>query len=70
MKTVIRVTKENHELCRGYVTIHTAFGDVNVPNSDIDVLSATVIRFPSSYLYRSGFNPCQIVNGYIGEVSA
>lgn len=70
MKTVIRLTRENHELCHGFVKIHTAFGEANVPNSDIDILSATVIRFPSNYLYKAGFNPCQILNGYLGEVSA
>lgn len=70
MKTVIQITRENHELCRGYIKIHLIFGDVNIPNAEVEVMTDRIIKVSTKHFHDAGFNPCQIVNGFLGEVRA
>lgn len=68
MKFAVRLTKENHELGLGYVRFHTIFGDVDVKNKNIEVVTPSVLRMDCKYFTSNGFNPCQLVNGFIGTV--
>lgn len=69
MKAVIQLTKENHELGFGYIVIRTIFGDIRVPNSKVEVKTKRIIKIPDKVFHAAGFNPCQIVNGYLGSVN-
>ena len=67
-KAVIELTKENHELGFGYILIHTIFGDIRVPNNKVEVKTKRIIKSPDKVFHDAGFNPCQIVNGYLGSI--
>ena len=62
---IIKLNTQNHEIKGRTVNFKTIFGDVPVRESKV-ILEGSTAKVPLWYFGANGFNPCQMVSGYVG----
>ena len=62
---IIKLNTQNHEIKGRSVKFKTIYGDVPVGESKV-IVEGNIAKVPLWYFGANGFNPCQMVSGYMG----
>ena len=65
MTAIIRLTDSNHKMNNKTVTLKTIFGNFRTAKNNVRYINDNVVAIPFDVFTRNGFNPCQLVNGFV-----